>query len=203
MKENNLKFLTFMFIGAGVTVGGLALWMALRKGNEPKPEPTPLLQEPTGQSSTTAGWENGKQVQLTLVDIGNGKKLRQEAAQAYLAMSDAAKRDGVILSPNSAFRTMEEQTRLYNMYLSGKGNLAAKPGYSNHQGGRSLDLNTGTGVTGYLSKVYRWLWSNAEKFGFKNDVKGEPWHWTYYGQMQSSVAGLGDFGFSPLGTLRP
>lgn len=199
--SNGLKFVTYMFIGAGVTVAGLAVWMAVRKGNEPKPEPTPLLQPPTGEQSTTVGWENGKQVQLTLVDIGNGKKLRAEAAVRYRAMYEAAKRDGVILSPNSAFRTMEEQTRLYNLYLSGKGNLAAKPGYSNHQGGRSLDLNTGTGVTGYLSKVYRWLFSNAADYGFKNDVKGEPWHWTYYGPMNSSVAGLNSLGFSPLGML--
>jgi LAS superfamily LD-carboxypeptidase LdcB len=38
---------------------------------------------------------------------------------------------------------MAEQTYLYNCYLSGNcnsGNLAARPGYSNHQSGLAMDI---------------------------------------------------------------
>lgn len=132
-------------------------------------------------AGTVIGYENGKPVQVRLASIGGGKFLREDVAAAYLRMKDAAASVGIQLVPASAFRTKEEQERLYKLYLAGQGNLAAPPGFSNHQNGRAVDLNTGTGPTGYLSKVYLWLSFNAGRFGFKNDVKGEPWHWTYYG----------------------
>jgi len=54
---------------------------------------------------------------------------------------------------------------------SKKSSTIAKPGYSNHEGGRSVNLNTDT-------KTLNWLKANAAKYGFKNDVSFEPWHWT-------------------------
>ncbi|PZR03768.1 MAG: hypothetical protein DI536_35485 [Archangium gephyra] len=71
---------------------------------------------------------------------------------------------------------MAEQQRLYALYKAGKGNLAARPGYSNHQGGTAVDVATGGS---YSSKAYKWLARNARQYGFVNDVRGEPWHWTY------------------------
>lgn len=175
-------FLLAMGLGTGAAVAALSVWMAVRARQDPDPEEPVFLLPPSGSSGTETAYVNGKKTTITLTDIGNGKKLRSDAAAAYLAMRASAAADGVTLSPNSAFRTMAEQERLYSLYLKGKGNLAARPGYSNHQGGISLDLNSGTGVSGYLSKVYRWLFLNAKDFGFKNDVRGEPWHWTYYGR---------------------
>jgi LAS superfamily LD-carboxypeptidase LdcB len=67
---------------------------------------------------------------------------------------------------------------LYQKYLNGTGNLAAKPGYSNHQNGNSMDIGS---VNGYGTKAFNWLKNNADKYGFKNDVAGEFWHWTYKG----------------------
>jgi LAS superfamily LD-carboxypeptidase LdcB len=67
---------------------------------------------------------------------------------------------------------------LYQKYLNGTGNLAAKPGYSNHQNGISMDVG---GINGYNTKAYSWLKANAAKYGFKNDVGGEYWHWTFKG----------------------
>ncbi len=92
-------------------------------------------------------------------------------------MKAAARRAGVSLSVVSGFRTMAQQKALYAAYKAGRGNLAARPGYSNHQGGLSADISTGS----YSSRTYRWLAANARRYGFVNDVRGEPWHWTYRG----------------------
>ncbi|MEW5738486.1 MAG: M15 family metallopeptidase [Myxococcota bacterium] len=124
------------------------------------------------------GYVNGVPRQISVSDIGNGQKLRTDAAEAYLRMQADAARAGIHFYPESGFRTMEQQQYLYNLYLQGRGNLAARPGYSNHQGGISLDIgNTG----GYGGAAYRWLAANAGRYGFRNDVGGEPWHWTYGG----------------------
>ncbi|MFN7135837.1 MAG: D-alanyl-D-alanine carboxypeptidase family protein, partial [Myxococcales bacterium] len=85
---------------------------------------------------------------------------------------------GVRLNPVSGFRTMAQQQHLWNLYRSGRGNLAARPGYSNHQMGLSVDVTTNGS---YNSAAYRWLARNARRYGFVNDVRGEPWHWTFRG----------------------
>ena len=90
-------------------------------------------------------------------------------------MREAARRDGVHLTVVSGFRTYAEQKELYRLYRAGRGNLAAKPGHSNHQNGWALDLNhRGPGV-------YRWLTRNGARFGFRRTVPSEKWHWEYRG----------------------
>ena len=131
---------------------------------------------PAGVGRIGAGYQNGRRVSVGLSEVGGGRYLNTRAAPSYRAMMAAARRDGVNLSLLSAFRSMEQQQHLYSLYRSGRGNKAARPGYSNHQMGLSVDLgNTG----GYGGRNYRWLKQNAARFGFYNDVRGEPWHWTY------------------------
>ncbi|MCC6335977.1 MAG: D-alanyl-D-alanine carboxypeptidase family protein, partial [Myxococcales bacterium] len=125
-----------------------------------------------------SGYVSGVPRTITVSDIGNGQRLRTDAAEAYKRMEADAARAGIHFYPESGFRTMEQQQHLYSLYLQGRGNLAARPGYSNHQGGISLDIG-GTG--GYGGAAYRWLAANAARYGFRNDVGGEPWHWTYGG----------------------
>jgi len=124
------------------------------------------------------GYVNGAPQNIRILPVGGGEWLRTDAALAFKRMQQAAARDGVTLTPGSGFRTMEEQRRLYALYLSGEGNLAARPGYSNHQGGIAMDLN---GVGGYGTRTFQWLANNARRFGFVNDVGGEYWHWTFTG----------------------
>jgi hypothetical protein len=86
-------------------------------------------------------------------------------------MQKAAHEAGVYLAINSGFRTMSEQQYFYNCYKTGScnnGNLAAKPGYSNHQSGIALDLTTSS-----------WLANNASKYGFIRTVPSEAWHYEY------------------------
>lgn len=124
----------------------------------------------------TLGYVNGVARHITVTPLGDGEYMRTDAARSFLRMQAAAKRAGISLSATSGFRTMAEQQHLYNLYLQGRGNLAARPGYSNHQGGIAMDVG---GVGGYSTRAYSWLAHNAKRFGFVNDVGGEYWHWTY------------------------
>lgn len=133
---------------------------------------------PVGGGMQVTGYVNGSPRTISISSVGNGKYLRTDAAARFNAMKAEAARAGVSLSVNSGFRTMEQQRYLYNLYLQGRGNLAARPGYSNHQGGLSADINM---PGGYSGSTYRWLRANAGRYGFVNDVGGEPWHWTFRG----------------------
>ncbi|MBK7397297.1 MAG: D-alanyl-D-alanine carboxypeptidase family protein [Myxococcales bacterium] len=98
-------------------------------------------------------------------------------------MQKAAAAAGVHIRVVSGFRTMSQQKYLYNCYVTKScngGNLAAKPGYSNHQSGHALDLNTSSAGVG------SWLAAHADEYGFKRTVPSEPWHWEYWG---STVGG--------------
>lgn len=103
-----------------------------------------------------------------------GKKLDASIADNFDAMVAAAKRDGVDLQIVSGWRSRQEQEVLYQKYLNGTGNLAAKPGTSNHESGQAIDFKNTPGA-------FAWLKKNAEKFGLKN-LPGEPWHYSVNGK---------------------
>ena len=128
-----------------------------------------------GGGRVVTGYVAGVPRQITLGRIANGKELRSDAAAAFNRMHAAAARAGIDLHVNSAFRSMAEQQDLYRKYLNGTGNLAAKPGYSNHQGGIATDINVG----GTATSTYKWLAAHAAEYGFKRTVPSEPWHWEF------------------------
>lgn len=121
------------------------------------------------------GFKAGQPLQLRLVTVAPGMELVEEAAKAWAAMTSAAARDGVALSLNSAFRSMEKQEQLYARFMRGEGPQAALPGYSNHQAGSAVDVETEGGTNASFS----WLTANAARFRFKRTVSAEPWHWEY------------------------
>jgi hypothetical protein len=135
--------------------------------------------------SSDTGYTSGKSFAITVVQV-DGKKVERETANAYYVMATAAAADGVTLRIVSGFRTNAQQTYLYNCYQNawqGAGycascnncNLAAKPGYSNHQSGHALDLNTSD------SGVCDWLTQNGATYGFERTVPSEKWHWEWWG----------------------
>ena len=164
-------------LGADGVVGAKTWNKLLTDGKNPpgvkKAAPAPAA--PRGSQVT--GYVNGSPRKIRVSSVGNGKVMRADAAAKLNKMKAAARRAGVSLSVVSGFRTMAQQRSLYAAYKAGRGNLAARPGYSNHQGGTAADLNTG----GYSSRSYKWLARNARAYGFVNDVRGEPWHWTFRG----------------------
>jgi D-alanyl-D-alanine carboxypeptidase len=125
-----------------------------------------------GEVETVDGYRRGKKVKVKVASIGY-EWADLPTADAFLAMRDAALADGIDLYVYSGFRTYEQQQWLYDAYKAGYGNKAARPGHSNHQLGKALDIYLG------VEGTYAWLVANAKKFGFKRTVRGEPWHWEF------------------------
>ncbi len=74
--------------------------------------------------------------------------------------------------------------------MAGTGNLAARPGRSNHQHGQAFDLNTG-GFDG--NRIYDWMKKNGPRFGFIRTVNREHWHWEYRPEEAAELAARGEF----------
>ncbi|GLI26972.1 hypothetical protein ARHIZOSPH14_12140 [Agromyces rhizosphaerae] len=120
-------------------------------------------------------------------------EMRQEASDAIVAMFTAASEEaGLALASNSAYRSYDSQAAIY----TGNDLLTARPGYSEHQTGLTMDIGAASGVCSLdvcLADTAEgiWLRDNAWRFGFilrypadKTEVTGyqfEPWHFRYVG----------------------
>jgi len=152
----------------------------------PESPPDPTLAMTTGAlssincaESTATGYRSGSAFAITVVTV-DGKPVEKATANAYYVMAQAAAADGITLKVVSGFRTNAEQQYLYNCYVNcscNSCNQAAPPGYSNHQSGHALDLNTG----GWTTAIYNWLSAHGAAYGFSRTVAGEHWHWEWWG----------------------
>ena len=136
-----------------------------------------VLRDPAANGKHVTAYVNGQARTISVVPVGNGQYMRADAAKAFKSMEAAARRAGINLGANSGFRSMAEQRSLYQQYLNGTGNLAARPGYSNHQGGIAMDIS---GISGRGSRADNWLSNNASRFGFRN-LPSEFWHYDFVG----------------------
>ena len=126
---------------------------------------------------TDTGYVKGDPFTITVVTV-DGKPVEVDTANAFYQMAQAAAKAGVTIKVVSGFRTMDEQKYLYNCYINcncNNCNEAAKPGYSNHQSGHALDLNTGG------AGVLNWLNAHGNTYGFSRTVPSEDWHWEWWG----------------------
>jgi hypothetical protein len=119
---------------------------------------------------SATGFLRGRPLPLKLVTI-DWVEVEVATARAFEAMRHAAAADGIELVIRSGFRDQEKQAQLYRAWKSGWGNPAARPGHSNHQSGRALDLVVRE------PRIRNWLAVNARRFGFRNTVRREPWHY--------------------------
>jgi LAS superfamily LD-carboxypeptidase LdcB len=126
------------------------------------------------EARTATGYHNGEKLAIELVDVG-GAEAEVHTAVAFRAMARAASRANIDLRIRNGYRSHTKQAELYKQYKKGNGNLAARPGYSNHESGRAFDFY----ITDY--KVYEWLTKHAATYGFHRTVPSEPWHWEYLG----------------------
>jgi len=109
--------------------------------------------------------------------------------------SDAAKL-GLNLYISSGFRTYEYQAQLYDRYVASDGKKAAdtyssRPGYSEHQTGLAIDLNTVEDSFANTDEG-KWVAQNCYKYGFiirfpkgkekQTGYQYEPWHLRYLGK---------------------
>ncbi|MBQ7295693.1 MAG: D-alanyl-D-alanine carboxypeptidase family protein [Clostridia bacterium] len=135
----------------------------------------------------------------------SGVYMDYRVAPYYNAMYEAAKKDGIILTPYSGYRSYARQQRNYNnltqqymtQYSLSKEDAAAKaatvilpPGTSEHNLGLAMDI-CNTNSTFKNQKEYKWLTEHAHEYGFilrytaeKQPITGiipEPWHWRFVG----------------------
>lgn len=114
--------------------------------------------------------------------IGSGKWLDAPAAASYMRMVKDGMPVGGIAS---AGRTYAEQSRLWKLYLAGKGNLAARPGTSLHESGRALDITRRTAAQlwavkgGDPMKRKAGEHIRANDYGWYRTVPTEAWHFQY------------------------
>lgn len=147
----------------------------------------PQVQAPAGgQNARPVGYQpTGRAKGKGQIDISQTIKigkayLRADAATEFQRMNAALKAaTGKTIGITEGWRSYDRQVQLYNAYRAGKGNVAAKPGTSNHGRGTAVDIN---GYGGYNSAVFQWLLKNARNFGYSWDTgkaSGELWHWEY------------------------
>ena len=132
----------------------------------------------SAEARTATGYRHGVKTRIKLVHIA-GAEVEESTAKAFRTMAKAARKAGLELLIRSGFRSHEKQKELYKRFRRGWGHMAARPGYSNHQSGRAVDIY----IDDY--NVYEWLRKHAHKYGFKRTVKREAWHWEYVGTAQA------------------
>lgn len=134
-----------------------------------------------------------------------GYYMEQGVAPYYEEMYTAAKKDGITLTPFSAYRSYDRQKNNYinltkqymSQYKLSEEEAAKKaatvilpPGTSEHNLGLAMDICNTRDDFAY-TKEYKWLTENAHKYGFilrytadKQSITGivpEPWHWRFVG----------------------
>ncbi len=120
-------------------------------------------------------------------------RLSRSCMPAVLAMTEAARIEGVELVYSSTFRSYEYQEKLYEGYVDRHGQkeadrFSARPGTSQHQLGTTIDFGSITPEFGDTS-AGKWLYEHAWEYGFslsypegKEDLTGymfEIWHYRY------------------------
>lgn len=182
----------------------------------PTPKPTPTF-DPTVFSIDDAAsiWvvadklrplnpQKYKPENLVTLDLPHryDPTLSSNAAGAYEVMYAAAKADGVKLVIQSAYRSYNNQVGVYNGWVKKLGQekadlQSARPGFSEHQTGLSVDIAAGNGKC-TIAECFgdtpegKWLVENAWKYGWVlrypdglthiTGYKYEPWHWRYVGR---------------------
>lgn len=133
--------------------------------------------------------------------------LDQEAAAAFAQLIQAAANENLTLQPISGFRSVKDQSELFDQQVQKHGSQAAAakfsapPGFSEHHTGYAIDIGDRNQPDQDLkvafegTTAYHWLTTNASTYGFelsfpRNNAQGinfEPWHWRYVGTQRAAV----------------
>lgn len=132
---------------------------------------------------------------------GMSYELRKEAAESLAKLFIDLRKAGLDATVTSTFRSYQSQVRTFASWESGSDynealRFSALPGHSEHQLGTTFDVVTAENnlkLDGRFvnTKVAKWLFTNAYKYGFvmsypqgKEKITGyayEPWHYRYIG----------------------
>ena len=117
----------------------------------------------------------------------------------FTKMADQARLENLTIKVTTGYRSYNFQSTLYYNYVKADGvnnadTYSARPGYSEHQLGYSIDLTNAKNVSFdefENTKEYEWLKDNAHKYGFimrypknKEYITGymfEAWHYRFVG----------------------
>ena len=134
---------------------------------------------------------------LAALNLPGGGQMRPEAAAALQQLfADYQAQTGAQLKVVSAYRSYTTQVSTYNGWVSRLGQAqadrqSARPGFSEHQTGLAVDINTGADQGFGATPAGMWLAANCYKYGFivrypdgLEAITGyeyEPWHVRYIG----------------------
>ncbi len=137
--------------------------------------------------------------ELSSYYAASGQQLGAEAAAAMQAWGDAGRGVNVYFYASSAYRSYESQETVYNNYVLAYGQdgadaRSARPGFSEHQTGLTVDLAATGDDEGLEFKdtaAYQWTSTNSQDYGWilrypegKESITGyefESWHYRYVG----------------------
>lgn len=219
LKQPSWQVPTFL-VGGLLAIGILAIFASIfllrpttqTQKNSPvtvAPTSTPTSTPTTKPVENVLGhlpYQEAPQSELRAISADGRIRLQQSAAEAFEKMQASARASGVILSPISGFRTLDEQNNLFfkikqerNQDAKKRAEVSAPPGYSEHHTGYAIDIGDGRSPATNLSvnfektAAFRWLQNNANRYSFelsfppnnKQGVSYEPWHWRYVGDRDS------------------
>lgn len=135
---------------------------------------------------------------------GNKVPVRKIIKDPFLKLQSAAKKEiNINIMATTAYRGEDFQKTLYNNYVAKEGvkkadTYSARPGYSEHQTGLSIDLkNTALSNIRFTDENYEWLENNVYKYGFiirfpkdKENItlyQFENWHIRYVGNEAAKI----------------
>ncbi len=216
-------------LALAVVLLGITLQLALARSDEPQPaagevytpqpaageeyapQPAPTPPPPEDRLLTLVNRNNPipEDWEVQLTDIGDGYQLDARCAGALFSMLEACRAAGNRPIVCSAYRTMEEQTELYENKISrlidegaapedapaAAAMSVAYPGTSEHQLGLAADIIDGDYVVldegQERTSTQRWLIEHCAEYGFilrypngATEITGiiyEPWHYRYVG----------------------
>lgn len=173
---------------AVVLVGLMALPASAAVGDE---DYRPISDAAYTEDLAQVGYRNGDMPSIRMIDV-NGCLLERDAAYTLSVMVEAARLDGVDLTPQECYRSFGSQSAAYDRRCpiveeeivkidpetgeetvtgvkrsrSCSGPPTARPGRSNHGWGRAVDFGTGRRVLACRDAAFFWLQENASRFGW-------------------------------------
>ena len=140
-------------------------------------------------------------VPVSRAGIGGTGSVRSLLIDDLSALTVAARKAGVTLVVNSAYRSYADQSATFGQMKASQGTdvalaAAARPGHSEHQLGTAIDFGGGP----------QWLSDNARRYGFISSYPAgaaraltcyvpEAWHYRYFGR--ATAAAIHDSGLVP------
>lgn len=148
--------------------------------------------------------------QVELKELSNGRKVDARIYPDLQAMFDACRAAGLTPKVNQGYRSYQDQEDIlvskYRQYkkqgLSHEDaqrkalTVASYPGYSEHQLGLAVDINSADQEKCSNDRVWKWMKQHCQEYGFiwrypgvKSDITGitnEDWHFRYVGREAAS-----------------